>query len=138
MQKKSLEFTSRNIKPRITFTREKLGLCFQIKLRTALNIITTPFINNECPESQCDDNHIGEIAGRIAERTLNHVNRDKQSYIQKQGLETRHETLDINDYRITAFLSQPLAGGCFFKTNRKDNGKKHCPTICFNPVTKLV
>ena len=88
------------IAPRVVFTGSKLSSKFQIKDKTIFSHNHDIIYHGNCPENGCADNYIGETIKRISERVLDHTGKNVNSHFYKHSIETGHQTLEINDYRI--------------------------------------
>ena len=53
-----------------------------------------------CSAENCHENYIGESAGRLDERVKDHNGRDHNSQLFKHSVESRHDPVLKNDFRI--------------------------------------
>ena len=86
--------------PTVVFTGSKLSSKFQVKDRAIFSHNHDIIYHGSSPENVCPDNYIGETARRISERVLDHTGKDINSHLYKHSIETGHQTLEVNNYRI--------------------------------------
>ena len=53
-----------------------------------------------CSAENCNENYIGESARRLDERMKDHNGRDRNSHLFKHSVESRHDPVLKNDFRI--------------------------------------
>ena len=55
---------------------------------------------SRCPSTDCPDSYIGETARRLSERAMDHADRDTKSHIVRHFLNSKHETVNIENFKI--------------------------------------
>ena len=99
-KKRLRKIFTNNVKPRIAFTRTKVGTSFQIKDKIQMKHNHDIVYYNKCPGVQCNENYIGKTGRRVSVRIIDHAGRDLNSYVYKHCIETGHRSPDINDFKI--------------------------------------
>ena len=81
---------SENVKMEVIYTGTNLGSQFNIKdpipKRHNHNII----YHVVCLENNCNEDYVGECARRLKKRTKGHNDRDKNLYMLRHSIESRH------------------------------------------------
>ena len=100
MKRKLKKILPNNVKPKITYTRRKLGSLFQTKDQTIFEQKHDVIYHGKCPAENCVDDYIGETARRVNERIVGHRGRDANSYLLKHSIESGYKALEAVDYKI--------------------------------------
>ena len=54
----------------------------------------------ECPEENCNENHVEETGRRLLKRVIDHNGRDKNSHIFKHLVEREHKSPSLQQFSI--------------------------------------
>ena len=85
---------------RINLTGTKLSLQFNTKDDIKKQHKHDLVCFSRCPSADCTDSFIGEIARRLSERVMDHAGRDTKSHIVRHYLNSNHETVNIENFKI--------------------------------------
>ena len=90
-----------NIQTRIVYTGTKLSSQLRnIKDPTPFEEQHNIVYHSFCSAENCNENYIGEITRRLDERVKDHNGRDCNSHLFKHLVESRHDPVLKNDFRI--------------------------------------
>ena len=90
-----------NIQTRIVYTGTKLSSHLRnIKDPTPFEEQHDIVYHSFCSAENCNENYIGESARRLDERMKDHNGRDRNSHLFKHSVESRHDPVLKNDFRI--------------------------------------
>ena len=89
-----------NVKTRVTYTGQKLGIKFQNEDKTKDQHKHDLVYYSKCPEPTCNEDYLGETGRRIIERSADHCGKDKQSHLLRHALNNNHKTVDLKDFKI--------------------------------------
>ena len=85
---------------RIILTDTKLSSQFNIKDDRNKQHKHDLVYFSRCPSTDFADSHIGETARRLSERVMDHAGRDTKSHIVRHGLNSDHQTVNIENFKI--------------------------------------
>ena len=85
---------------RIILIGTKLSSQFNIKDDTNRQHKHDLVYFSRCPSTDFTDIYIGETARRLSERVMDHAGRDTESHIVKHRLNSNHETVNIENFKI--------------------------------------
>ena len=100
MKRKLKKILPNNVKPKITYTRRKLGSLFQTKDQTIFEQKQDVIYHGKYPVENCVDDYIEETARRVNERIVDHRGRDTNSHLLKHSIESGHKALEAVDCKI--------------------------------------
>ena len=90
-----------NIQARIVYTGTKLSSHLRnIKDPTPFEEQHDIVYHSFCSAENCNENYIGESARRLDKRIKDHNGRDRNSHLFKHSVESRHDPVLENDFRI--------------------------------------
>ena len=92
---------STDIVTKIAYVGNKLSTCFSVKGITEFKHNHEIIYPGRCPEIGCNGHYLEETGLRISEGVLEHAGRDPNSHLFKHSVESRHQILDMNKYKIT-------------------------------------
>ena len=92
----------KKIKCRIVRTGTKLQRNFNIKDKLEDRHRSNFVYQHVCMNKNCDEDYIGETGRREELRTGDHGGKDKESWIYKHSVETKHPKAKRKDFRILA------------------------------------
>ena len=85
---------------RIILKGTKLSSQFNIKDDTNKQLKHGSIYFSRCPSTNQADSYIEETARRLSERVLDHAGRDTKSHIVRHCLNSNHETVNIEHFKI--------------------------------------
>ena len=89
-----------NAKTRTTYTGRKLGTKFQIKDLTKNQHEHDLIYYSKYPESNYNEDYLGETRKRRIQRTADHCGKDKQSHVLKHALMNHCPVVDLIDLKV--------------------------------------
>ena len=102
MRKRVNNKLPKDVKIKTCYTGKRSSSFFQTKDKTRKEHEHDLVYHAKCPNEECTDDYIGEIARRIAERVKDHRGRDHSSHLFKHSLEKDHTEVELNDFKIIA------------------------------------
>ena len=89
-----------NFKTCTAYSGTKLSSKFRLKDQTKKDHQHDVVYYAKCPEEQCTEDYTGERGRRLIERVKDHSGKDSKSHLFKHSMETIHETLTLDDFKI--------------------------------------
>ena len=77
-----------------------MGSVFNIKDQTKLEHNNDLTYLVKFLEETCSENYLGETAGRINKRALEHAGKDKKSHMLRHTLQSGHASLLLNEFKL--------------------------------------
>ena len=88
------------VKPKVAYNLTKLSQYFNVKDLVLQKYKSDLVYKGTCPQSDCNESYIGETERSFEECIIDHIKRDKKSYLYKHSGEDSHPHVWLDNFQI--------------------------------------